>query len=143
MMDLSARSLKIKRTVISKLLEDGLYPYTKRYLGKFDSHFSTIGLIGMNEAGLNAKWLRADLSQGKTQKFTKEVLVHMRERLSDYQEQYGDLYNLEATPAESTTYRLAKHDKENGVILLQQGMRETNHIIPILLICRWIIQQIF
>ena len=121
MMDLSARSLKIKRTVISKLLEDGLYPYTKRYLGKFDSHFSTIGLTGMNEAGLNAKWLRADLSQGKTQKFTKEVLVHMRERLSDYQEQYGDLYNLEATPAESTTYRLAKHDKEKWSDIITAG----------------------
>ena len=121
MMDLSARSLKIKRTVISKLLEDGLYPYTKRYLGKFDSHFSTIGLIGMNEAGLNAKWRRADLSQGKTQKFTKEVLVHMRERLSDYQEQYGDLYNLEATPAESTTYRLAKHDKEKWSDIITAG----------------------
>ncbi len=112
MMDISARSLKIKRNVISKLLEDGLYPYTKRYLGNFDSHFSTIGLIGMNEAGLNAKWIGADMSDKRTQQFTKDVLNHMRERLSDYQELYGDLYNLEATPAESTTYRLAKHDKE-------------------------------
>lgn len=112
LMDISARSLKIKRNVISRLLEEGLYPYTKRYLGKFDNHFSTIGLIGMNEAGLNAKWLRADLSHQETQQFAKDVLNHMRERLSDYQEQYGDLYNLEATPAESTTYRLAKHDKE-------------------------------
>jgi ribonucleoside-triphosphate reductase len=112
MMDISARSLKIKRNVISKFLEDGLYPYTKRYLGKFDSHFSTIGLIGMNEVGLNANWLRADMTDERTQQFTKEVLTHMRERLSDYQELYGDLYNLEATPAESTTYRLAKHDKE-------------------------------
>lgn len=112
MMDLSARSLKVKRDVITKLLEEGLYPYTKRYLGTFANHFSTIGLIGMNEVGLNAKWLRADLTEEKTQKFTKEVLNHMRERLSDYQEEYGDLYNLEATPAESTTYRLAKHDKE-------------------------------
>jgi ribonucleoside-triphosphate reductase len=112
MMDISARSLKIKRNVISKLLEDGLYPYTKRYLGNFDSHFSTIGLIGMNEVGLNANWIKADMSDERTQKFTKEVLLHMRSRLSDYQELYGDLYNLEATPAESTTYRLAKHDKE-------------------------------
>jgi ribonucleoside-triphosphate reductase len=112
MMDISARSLKIKRTFITKLLDNGLYPYTKRYLGNFDSHFSTIGLIGMNEAGLNAKWIRADLSDKRTQQFTKDVLNHMRERLSDYQELYGDLYNLEATPAESTTYRLAKHDKE-------------------------------
>ena len=112
MMDIAARSLKIKRGVITKLLDEGLYPYTKRYLGNFDNHFSTIGLIGMNEVGLNANWLRADLSDKKTQEFTKEVLNHMRNRLSDYQEQYGDLYNLEATPAESTTYRLAKHDKK-------------------------------
>ena len=112
LMDLSARSLKIKRGVISKLLDEGLYPYTKRYLGNFDNHFSTIGLIGMNEVGLNANWLRADMTDKRTQEFTKEVLNHMRNRLADYQEQYGDLYNLEATPAESTTYRLAKHDKK-------------------------------
>ena len=112
MMDIAARSLKIKRGVITKLLNEGLYPYTKRYLGTFENHFSTIGLIGMNEVGLNANWLRADMSDPKTQEFTKEVLNHMRERLSDYQEQYGDLYNLEATPAESTTYRLAKHDRK-------------------------------
>lgn len=110
MMDIAARSLKIKRGVITKLLDEGLYPYTKRYLGTFDNHFSTIGLIGMNEVGLNAKWLGMDLTHEETQQFTKDVLNHMRERLSDYQEEYGDLYNLEATPAESTTYRLAKHD---------------------------------
>ena len=113
MMDIAARSLKIKRGVITKLLNEGLYPYTKRYLGTFENHFSTIGLIGMNEVGLNANWLRADMSDPRTQEFTKEVLNHMRERLSDYQEQYGDLYNLEATPAESTTYRLAKHDRKH------------------------------
>lgn len=112
LMDISARSLRTKRTVITKLLEAGLYPYTRRYLGTFANHFSTIGLIGMNEVGLNAGWLRADLTQEKTQRFAKDVLNHMRERLSDYQERYGDLYNLEATPAESTTYRFAKHDKE-------------------------------
>ena len=112
MMDISARSLKTKRTVITKLLENGLYPYTKRYLGSFNNHFSTIGLVGMNEAGLNAKWVRADMTDPRCQEFTKNVLNHMRERLSDYQEQYGDLYNLEATPAESTSYRLAKHDVE-------------------------------
>ncbi|WP_164120909.1 ribonucleoside triphosphate reductase [Sharpea azabuensis] len=112
MMDLAARSLKIKRDVITKLLEEGLYPYTKRYLGSFNNHFSTIGLVGMNEAGLNAKWLKADLTHKETQIFAKNVLNHMRERLVKYQEQYGDLYNLEATPAESTAYRLAKHDKE-------------------------------
>ena len=112
MMDISARSLKIKRGVISRLLNEGLYPYTRKYLGSFDNHFSTIGLIGMNEVGLNANWLRADMTNPKTQEFTQEVLNHMRKRLSDYQELYGDLYNLEATPAESTTYRLAKHDKK-------------------------------
>ena len=111
LMDIAARSLKTKRTVITQLMENGLYPYTKRYLGTFNNHFSTIGLIGMNEVGLNAKWIRADLTNEKTQAFAKDVLNHMRERLSDYQELYGDLYNLEATPAESTTYRFAKHDK--------------------------------
>ena len=110
MMDISARSLKIKRTVITKLLEEGLYPYTKRYLGTFENHFSTIGLVGMNEAGLNAKWIGKDMTSPETQEFTKEVLNHMRERLSYYQEKYGDLYNLEATPAESTAHRLARHD---------------------------------
>ncbi len=121
LMDISARSLKIKRNVISKLLDEGLYPYTKRYLGRFDNHFSTIGLIGMNEAGLNAKWLRADLTHKRTQQFAKDVLNHMRERLSDYQEQYGDLYNLEATPAESTAYRLAKHDREKWSDIITAG----------------------
>ncbi len=111
-MDISARSLKIKRNVITKLMEAGLYPYTKRYLGSFENHFSTIGLNGMNEACLNAKWIRKDLTQTEAQEFTKDVLNHMRERLSDYQEKYGDLYNLEATPAESTAYRFAKHDKD-------------------------------
>ena len=111
LMDVSARSLHIKRTVISKLMEEGLYPYTKRYLGTFANHFSTIGLIGMNEAGLNAKWIGKDMTHAETQEFSKRVLNHMRERLSSYQEEYGDLYNLEATPAESTTYRFAKHDR--------------------------------
>jgi ribonucleoside-triphosphate reductase len=112
MMDIAARSLKTKRTVTTRLLNEGLYPYTQRYLGTFDNHFSTIGLLGMNEVGLNANWLKKDLTHKETQKFAKEVLNHMRERLADYQELYGDLYNLEATPAESTMYRLAKHDVE-------------------------------
>ena len=111
-MDISARSLKVKREVITQLLEEGLYPYTKRYLGTFNNHFSTIGLIGMNEVGLNAKWIKKDMTHRETQEFSIKVLNHMRNRLSDYQEKYGDLYNLEATPAESTTYRLAKHDKK-------------------------------
>ncbi len=112
LMDISARSLKIKRDTVTKLLEAGLYPYTKHYLGSFKNHFSTIGLVGMNEACLNARWIKKDLTNKDAQDFTVEVLNHMRERLSDYQEKYGDLYNLEATPAESTAYRLAKHDKK-------------------------------
>ncbi len=111
LMNVAARSLKIKRNVITKLLDEGLYPYTKRYLGTFNNHFSTIGLVGMNEACLNAKWLGMDLTHREAQKFTQDVLNFMRNKLSDYQEEYGDLYNLEATPAESTSYRLAKHDK--------------------------------
>ena len=113
MMDIAARSLKIKRNVITKLLNEGLYPYTKRYLGTFENHFSTIGLVGMNEACLNAKWIGVDLTHKEAQEFTKKTLNFMRDKLSDYQEEYGDLYNLEATPAESTAYRLAKHDRKH------------------------------
>lgn len=112
LMDIAARSLKVKRTTVTKLLNEGLYPYTKHYLGTFNNHFSTIGLVGMNEATLNAKWIGKDLTHKESQEFAKKVLNHMRSRLSDYQEQYGDLYNLEATPAESTAFRFAKHDKD-------------------------------
>ncbi len=125
MMDIAARSLKIKRTIITKLLDEGLYPYTKRYLGTFTNHFSTIGLVGMNEAGLNARWLRKDMTHPETQKFSQDVLNHMRERLSDYQEMYGDLYNLEATPAESTSYRLAKHDRKHYPDIIAASEGET------------------
>ncbi len=124
MMDISARSLKVKRTVISKLLDSGLYPYTKRYLGTFNNHFSTIGLVGINEAGLNANWIRADLTEEKTQQFAKDILNHMRERLSDYQVEYGDLYNLEATPAESTAFRLAKHDLKHYPDIITAGDKD-------------------
>ncbi len=124
MMDISARSLHVKRTVITKLLDSGLYPYTKRYLGTFNNHFSTIGLVGMNEATLNAKWIKKDLIEVEAQSFTKDVLNHMRERLSDYQEQYGDLYNLEATPAESTAFRLAKHDLKHYPDIITAGAAE-------------------
>jgi len=121
MMDISARSLRVKRGVITKLLEEGLYPYTKRYLGNFDSHFSTIGLIGMNEAGLNAKWIGKDMTNKETKDFAVRTLNHMRDRLSDYQEMYGDLYNLEASPAESVCYRLAKHDKKSNPGIVTAG----------------------
>ncbi len=127
LMNLSARSLKIKRNVITKLLEEGLYPYTKRYLGTFSNHFSTIGLLGMNEACLNAKWIRKNMTHSSAQEFTKKTLNYMREKLSDYQELYGDLYNLEATPAESTSYRLAKHDREKypDIITASEGKDAT------------------
>lgn len=124
MMAIAARSIKMKRDVITKLLEAGLYPYTKRYLGTFNNHFSTIGLVGMNEACLNADWVKEDLTHLKAQEFTEEVLNHMREKLSDYQEEYGDLYNLEATPAESTSYRLAKHDVERYPNIITAGTKE-------------------
>ena len=125
LMDIAARSLNTKRRVITQLLDQGLYPYTKRYLGTFNNHFSTIGLIGMNEVGLNAKWLKKDLTHPETQKFAQDVLNHMRERLSDYQEKYGDLFNLEATPAESTTYRFAKHDVEAYPGIITANMNGT------------------
>ena len=121
LMDLAAKSLKIKRTIITKLLDEGLYPYTKRYLGTFGNHFSTIGLVGMNETCLNCSWIKADLTDEKAQEFTQEVLNHMRDKLADYQEKYGDLYNLEATPAESTSYRLAKHDKKRFPDIITAG----------------------
>ena len=112
-MDIAARSLSVKRKVVSRLMDEGLYPYTRRYLGTFKNHFSTIGMVGMNEAILNSAWLKGeDMTTEKGRAFAIEVLNHMRTRLSDYQEQYGDLYNLEATPAESTSYRFAKHDTE-------------------------------
>ncbi len=123
LMDISARSLKMKRDVITRFLNDGLYPYTKHYLGSFDNHFSTIGLVGMNEAALNACWIGKDMTHTEAQEFSKRVLNHMREKLSDYQEKYGDLYNLEATPAESTSFRLAKHDKSDfpNIITAAEG----------------------
>jgi len=124
LMDISARSLKTKRTVIAKLLDNGLYPYTKRYLGTFANHFSTIGLVGMNEACLNANWIKADMTEKAAQDFTADVLNHMRERLSEYQEKYGDLYNLEATPAESTSYRLAKHDVKRYPDIITAAAKE-------------------
>ena len=120
-MDVSARSLNTKRRVVSNLLESGLYPYTKRYLNSFDNHFSTIGIVGMNEACLNANWLGKDLIDTSSLEFSKEVLTYMKERLSDYQEEYGDLYNLEASPAESTAYRLAKHDKKAYPLIIAAG----------------------
>lgn len=123
-MDIAARSLDTKRKVINRLLEEGLYPYTKRYLGAFNNHFSTIGLVGMNETILNAKWIDSDITKPECRDFSIEVLNHMRDRLSDYQEMYGDLFNLEATPAESTTYRFAKHDTEEFADIITAACKD-------------------
>ncbi|MFW5728544.1 MAG: anaerobic ribonucleoside-triphosphate reductase, partial [Spirochaetota bacterium] len=119
LMDLAARSLEIKRKVISRLMDAGLFPYTARYLKHLDNHFSTIGLVGMTEMLQNFMGVTIAEPDGKA--FAEEVLDHMRNRLGDYQEQTGDLYNLEATPAESTSYRLAKHDKERYEDILTSG----------------------
>ena len=111
LMDLAARSLEVKRSIITKLMNEGMYPYTKRYIQNFDRHFSTIGIVGMNEAGLNAAWLREGLADLRTRRFAREVLRHMLRRIQSYQVSTGHLYNLEATPAESTAYRMARGDK--------------------------------
>ena len=121
LMDIAARSLDIKRKTVTKFMEEGLYPYTKRYLGSFKNHFSTIATLGMNEMCLNAKWIKKDISSAEGQKFTIDVLNHMRARLSDYQEKYGDLFNLESAPAESTSLRLALHDKQTYPDIITAG----------------------
>ncbi len=123
LMDTASRSLEVKRSIITRLMNEGMYPYTKRYINNFDRHFSTIGIVGMNEAGLNARWLRAGLADLRTRRFAKEVLRHMLRRLSSYQLETGHLYNLEATPAESTAYRMAREDKArySGIITASNG----------------------
>ena len=144
MMDLAARSLHIKREVITKLLNEGLYPYTKRYLGSFSNHFSTIGLVGMNEVGLNACWLGGDMSDERTQQFTKEVLLHMRERLSDYQVEYeGELFNLEATRQSLQLIVWQSMTESAGRISVQPEAEVILHIIQTVPTFRWNIQQIF
>jgi len=122
LMDLAAQSLQMKRKVITRLLEAGLFPYTHRYLQHLDNHFNTIGIVGMNEAMLNF-WGK-DLLHPESQDFALEVLEHMRNRMADYQETSGDLFNLEATPAESTSYRLAKHDKKRFSDIIASGEEE-------------------
>ncbi len=122
LMDLASQSLVIKRKVCAKLLTGGLFPYTRRYLKNFDSHFSTIGLVGMNECCVN--FLGKNIAEPEGKAFAGEVLDYMRKRLADYQEDTGDLFNLEATPAESTSYRLAKHDKSQYPDIITAGTEE-------------------
>ena len=153
LMDISARSLHIKREVIGKLLDEGLYPYTKRYLGSFSNHFSTIGLVGMNEVGLNARWLGKDMSDERTQRFTKEVLLHMRERLSDYQEKYeGELLilrqlllNLLPIVWPNTTEnagRILRLQARKGILLIIQTVLIFRLNIPQIFLMHWIFRMI-
>lgn len=121
LMDIAARCCKVKRTVLEQYLEQGLYPYTKRYLKSFNDHFSTLGVIGMNECCLNARWIRDTIASEKGKQFTLEVLDFMLNKLSDYQEMYGDMYNLEAVPGEGTTRRFANHDKEDYPDIITAG----------------------
>ncbi len=122
LMDLAKESLCIKRKVIQKLYDGGLYPYTRRYLKTLVNHFNTIGLCGMNECCLN--FLGVDITAPTGKAFAEKVLTHMRERMQDYQEETGDLFNLEATPAESTSYRLALHDKKQFPDIITSGTTE-------------------
>nr|WP_221439860.1 ribonucleoside triphosphate reductase [Spirochaeta isovalerica] len=122
LMDLAKDSLIVKRKVITKLLDSGLFPYTRRYLKHLNNHFSTIGLVGMNETLKN--FMGIDLTTERGQDFADRILVHMRDRLADYQETTGDLFNLEATPAESTSYRLARHDKKHFPDIITAGTNE-------------------
>ncbi len=119
LMDLAKESLCIKRKVIQKLLDGGLFPYTKRYLKTLNNHFNTIGLCGMNECCLN--FLGESIATENGKNFACEILDHMRNRMQDYQEATGELFNLEATPAESTSYRLARHDKQNFPDIITSG----------------------
>ena len=124
LMDLAKESLCTKRKVIQKLYDGGLFPYTRRYLKTLTNHFNTIGLCGMNECCQNFLGKEYDISTPKGKTFAENVLQHMRERMQDYQEETGDLFNLEATPAESTSYRLAKHDKEQFPNIITSGTTE-------------------
>ena len=122
LMDLAKESLCAKRKVIQRLYDGGLFPYTRRYLKTLNNHFNKIGLCGMNECCLN--FLGVNIADPKGKAFAERVLQHMRERMQDYQEQTGDLFNLEATPAESTSYRLARHDKEQFPDIITSGVED-------------------
>lgn len=122
LMDLAKESLCIKRKVITRLLQGGLFPYTRRYLSTLNNHFNTIGLCGMNECCLN--FLGCSIVEPEGKAFAERMLDHMRQRLADYQEETGELFNLEATPAESTSYRLARHDRERYPDIITSGTEE-------------------
>jgi len=124
LMNLAKDSLRIKRKAVSRLLESGLFPYTRRYLSNMDNHFNTIGLVGMNECLLNFMGGETTIASERGRKFALEVLAFMRNKLADFQEETGELFNLEATPAESTSYRLAKHDKTKYPRIITAGVNK-------------------
>ncbi|MEA3430122.1 MAG: ribonucleoside triphosphate reductase [Nanoarchaeota archaeon] len=121
LMDLAKESLEIKRKEVNKNMRQGLLPYTKRYLANLDHHFSTIGLNGMNECCMNFLGKENDIGTKKGKEFAVEVLKFMRDKLGEIQEETGHIYNLEATPAEGVSYRLAKHDRKNYPDILTAG----------------------
>lgn len=124
LMDLAKTSLEIKRTEIQKWMDNGLFPFTKRYLGRLKNHFSTIGLNGLNEAILNFTDGEYNIGDKWGQTFGEEVLIFIRQKLADFQNETGNLYNLEATPAEGATYRMAKEDKKRYPGIFQAGSEE-------------------
>lgn len=124
MMELAKTSLEIKREVIQKWIDRGLFPYTRRYLGTLKNHFSTIGINGMNEAIRNFTADKENITTPFGQKFAKDILDEIRAKMSDFQEETGNLYNLEATPGEGTTYRFAKEDQKRFKDILQAGTKD-------------------
>lgn len=119
LMEIAKDSLEVKRKTLKNLMDNNLFPYSKRYLKNFDNHFSTIGLVGMNEACLNL--FGKDLTEDESQEFSLEVLKYMRQRLKAFQKETGNLYNLEATPAEGTSYRFAKYDTAHFPDIIKSG----------------------
>ena len=124
LMTLAKDSLRIKRKIVNRLLENGLFPYTRRYLKNLNNHFNTIGLVGMNECLQNFLGRDVSIATEKGRRFALGVLAFMRKKLADFQEETGELFNLEATPAESTSYRLAKHDRERFPRIITAGSRD-------------------
>jgi len=124
LMELAKMSLEIKRKEVQKWIDRGLFPFTKRWLGKLNNHFSTIGINGLNESIRNFTNDKDNIVSEVGYAFAKEILDHIREKLVIYQEETGNLYNLEATPAEGTTYRFAKEDKKKFPDILQAGTVE-------------------
>ncbi len=124
LMELGKNSLELKRKEIQKWIDRGLFPYTKRYLGNLNNHFSTIGVNGINETIRNFTNDEHDIADEWGQDFAEEILLFMQQKLRDFQEETGNLYNLEATPAEGTTYRFAKEDQKQHPDILNAGTED-------------------